>query len=110
MSEFIAAHALGSLWALAWHFTGIGVVIAAALAYAFLTPAIWPGKKTALWVAACATFIFFTAAMYTKLGADHVQEKWDASNVAAVVRGNGTRARATRDVARGVRDSRDLDN
>lgn len=44
-----------------------GLVIAGALAYYFLTPTVFPFKKTALWVAAVAGYTMFTISIGVKI-------------------------------------------
>jgi hypothetical protein len=79
MADFIARMALGSIWALIWHFGIIVGIIICALAVAWFSPI---GKKLALAVAIMATVILLTAGIYTKLGADYVQAKWNAAQQA----------------------------
>ena len=79
MTEWVSRLALGSLWALIWHFGIIAGVLILALLAAWFIPV---GKKASLIVALCAAIILVTAGIYTKLGADYVQAKWNAAEKA----------------------------
>ncbi len=96
MLSWFSKQAFDSLWALVWHFGIIGFVFFAALAWAYFIPV---GKRLALLTAICALVMFFTAGIYTKLGADYVQAKWDAANTAAVTQATQARAKAVKSVA-----------
>jgi hypothetical protein len=95
--DFLVRHALAELWALIWHFGIIGVVLFAALAWAWFIPFF---KKTALWVALGAAIIGLTAGIYTKLGADYVRAKWEAAEQAAIDLGSEARDGAVSDIRR----------
>ena len=80
IAEFISRQAIGALWNLVWHFGLVGIVMFAALAAAYFTPAWLPAsRKTALTVAAGAFLVLMTAGYYTNKGANYVQAKWNAA-------------------------------
>lgn len=90
----------GALWSLIWHFGAIYGVMILALAYAVASQMFLAGflRNTALFVALGAFIIGATAIMYTKLGENYVQAKWDAAEQAAIARGDKARTDAEKKV------------
>jgi hypothetical protein len=97
MAQWIASQAFESLWPLVWHFGIVFGVMALALAWAWFVPVF---KKTALWVATSAAIIALTAGIYTHLGEQRVQAKWDASLRVEIGNGNEARSDAERTISR----------
>ena len=79
MTSWFAHQAFDSLWALVWHFGIIAGIMILALAHAYFIPI---NRKAALVVALLAGVMLLTASVYTKLGANYVQAKWDAATKA----------------------------
>lgn len=91
MESFLAQHAASELWALSWHFGIVGFVLICGILWAIWGPI---ERKAGIWVAVGAGIIFVTAGIYTKLGADYVQAKWDAANAAQVTKAKKARSDA----------------
>lgn len=91
MFQWFAEQAFSSLWALIWHYgIMVGIIICAVLWVMFVPI----GKRIALMVAICTIVGMVFAVVYTKLGADYVQAKWDATNRAEIAAAAKARSQA----------------
>lgn len=77
--NWLARQAFDALWPLVWHFGILGAIGTCAGLWAWFVPVF---KKTAAWVALSAFIMLVTAGIYTNLGAEYVQAKWNAAATA----------------------------
>lgn len=75
-----------------------GAVIAGSLAYYFLTPAVFPFKKTSLWVAAVAGYTMFTISIGVKI--EHARNS--AREAAVVAREEAVSTKERDAIARSI--------
>lgn len=81
LADWITRQAWLPLWALVWHFSIITGILVCAVAWVMFVPVY---KKLAFTVAVSMFVGLIFATVYTKLGANYVQAKWDAANRADI--------------------------